>query len=359
MFLTNFVIGFLCVSFQANAVEDCYPVKSLKAIYGSAPELSFKVTVGVIGSGIDYNHPGLAKYLTIRNTFEEELQSLEAANNTVVDPCLFQRLQKQLGLGFPRWMDQVFQSPWPMDQVYQDGVLLAHKEHETRVASRIVEGREDVALHFVRRMYGSQQDHFDVNQVIDRFSALGVKIVNMSFGSECGVLPREELAWAQIFKKYPQMIFVVSAGNAGRNLDSYDYCPARFSRENPNVISVTSATSDGALSVNYDPDLGREILMNYGISVDVAIRADSLNVLVPHQYEQAWTSHAIGWTSHAAAEVTRVLAHAMADGYEVDAQTIKQKLIETSRQSRHLREFVKSGGLVDEVNLRKNLNRCI
>jgi subtilisin family serine protease len=246
-----------------------------------------------------------------------------------------------------------------MDQVIKDGVVQPHLEHETRVASRIVHGRNDIAVHFVRRMYGNQQDVFNVAKVIENFSARGVKIVNMSFGSDCGVLPLEERAWSQIFKKYSQIIFVVAAGNSGRNLDHFDYCPAKYSRDNDNVISVTSATQDGVISVNYDPEAGSDVLMNYGISVDVAIRADNLSVLVPLQYDEdsLWINHSTGWTSHAAAEVTRVIAHAMADGYPVDPRRVKAQLINTSRKSRYLREFVTSGGIVDEVEFRASLAR--
>jgi hypothetical protein len=256
-------------------------------------------------------------------------------------------------------MDQALGSPWPMDQVIKDGVVQPQLEHETRVTSRIVHGRNDIAVHFVRRMYGDQQDIFNVAEVIENFSARGVKVVNMSFGSNCGVLPLEERAWSQIFKQYPKIIFVIAAGNSGRNLDYFDYCPAKFSRENANVISVTSATQDGVISVNYDPEAGSDVLMNYGISVDVAIRSDNLSVLVPYQYdkESLWTNHSTGWTSHAAAEVTRVIAQAMADGYPVDSQTVKAKLINTSRKSRYLREFVTGGGIVDEVEFRASFTR--
>ena len=91
--------------------------------------------------------------------------------------------------------------------------------------------------------------------------------------------------------------------------------------------------------------------MNYGVSVDLAIRADALNVLAPLQYDGSnfqWINHATGWTSHAAAEVSRVIVHAMADGYRVSPQTVKEQLVRTSRKNRYLKDFVKSSGVVDE-----------
>lgn len=340
--------------------EDCYPIKSLQSIYSSTTDLELKTpraVVGVIGSGVDYNHPGLAKFLAIRSELEQRLQQLEAQPQAkTLNSCEYQLLQSERGVGFPRWMDQALASPWPMDEVIQDGVLQPHLDHETRVTSRIIQGRDDIAVHFVRRMYGNQQDIFNVSTVLENFSLRGVKIVNMSFGSDCGVLPMEEHAWSQIFKRYPQIIFVISAGNSGRNLDYHDYCPAKYSRENANVISVTSVTSDGVISVNYDPDSGKNILTNYGATVDLAIRADNLPVLAAHHYDEnvgnPWINHSIGWTSHAAAEVTRVITHALADGYSIDPQLVKEQLIKTSRKSRFLKDFVKSGGQVDEAAFR-------
>ena len=361
--MLKFAFFILLFTFSALS-EDCYPIKSLRSIYDSddlqlnAP----KAVVGVIGSGVDYNHPGLAKFLSIRSELEKKLQKCEVLPEIKnLNACEYQLLQQNNGAGFPGWMDQALGSPWPMDQVFKDGVLLPYLDHETRVTSRIIKGRTDIAIHFVRRMYGNQQDIFNVDEVMKNFSLRGVKIVNMSFGSDCGVLPSEEQAWSQIFKKYPRIIFVIAAGNSGRNLDYFDYCPAKFSRDNANVISVTSVTSDGVISVNVDPDSGRNILTNYGASVDLAMRADNLPVLAAHHYEDnvgnQWINHSTGWTSHAAAEVTRVISHAMADGYYINAKNVKQQLIFTSRKSRFLQDFVKSGGQVDEDAFRATLSR--
>ncbi len=358
-------IFFIVLLFTFSAFsEECYPIKSLRSIYDSdnLPLNAPKVVVGVIGSGVDYNHPGLAKFLSIRTKFEKNLQKLEdLPKNKNLNACEHQRLQENSGIGFPRWMDQALGSPWPMDQIFKNGVLQPYLEHETRVTSRIIKGRSDIAVHFVRRMYGNQQDIFDVADVIKNFSSRGVKIINVSFGSDCGVLPSEEHAWSQIFKKYPQIIFVIAAGNSGRNLDYFDYCPAKFSRDNANVISVTSVTSDGVISVNVDPESGRNILTNYGATVDLSMRADNLPVLAAHHYEynvgNLWINHSTGWTSHAAAEVTRVIGHAMADGYSINAQTVKEQLIGTSRKSRFLQGFVRSGGQVDEDAFRATLTR--
>jgi Subtilase family len=349
------LLFFLATLFANVNAKECSPLKSLRAIYGSS---SFQVqktraVVGIIGSGLDYNHPGLARFLAARAGQEAGLQNLENSfEYQKQSDCERQLIQEEQNLGFPRWMDQALGSPWPMDQIYEDGILQPQREHETRVASRIIYGRDDVSLHFVRRMYGKQMDIFNAYQAIYHFRRQGVQVINMSFGSDCGKFSREEKAWEEIFKFYSKMIFVIAAGNSGKNLDYVRYCPARFSKDYPNVISVTSVASDNGISVNYDVELGREILVNYGKSVDVAIKSDSLPVLIPYQHEAGWVTHETGWTSHAAAEVSRILAHAIADGYVVEPHAVKEQLMKTSRKNRHLREFVKSGGEVDEAAFR-------
>jgi hypothetical protein len=255
-------------------------------------------------------------------------------------------------------MDQALKSFWPTDQIFKDGELIPHQHHETRIASRMIYGREDIALHFARRMFGSKKDIFNAAVVIKNFSDLGVQVVNMSFGSSCGALPDEEKMWSKLFKKYSQMIFVISAGNSGQNLDYVEYCPAKFSRENANVISVTSITPDGELSVHFDSQ-GQEVLMNYGRSVDLGIRADNLSVLAPYQHDEEWVPLPVGWTSHAAAEVSRIIAHAIADGYPVHPQTVKEHLIKTSHPSRHLDGFIKSSGEVNEAAFRASLKLSV
>lgn len=351
-----FLVVFFC-SLSARA-EICYPVQSLRSIYKSDFAMEFKVKVGLVGSGIDYNHPVLARFLAIRPKIEAQLRSVEVLPGIKnLSPCEYQKVQEERRVGFPIWMDQALGLFWPADQIFKDGKLIPNQHHETRIASRIIYGRSDVALHFARRMFGSQKDTFNALQVIKNFSDLGVQVVNMSFGSTCGALPAEEKMWSQIFKKYSQMIFVVSAGNSGQNLDYTDFCPAKFSRENANVISVTSVTPDGELSIHFDPEQGQEVLMNYGRTVDVGIRADHLSVLTPYLHEETWSSLPAGWTSLAAAEVTRVIAHAIADGYFVNPQTVKEHLIRTSRPSRSLQDFIKSSGEVNEADFRSSLKQ--
>jgi hypothetical protein len=52
-----------------------------------------------------------------------------------------------------------------------------------------------------------------------------------------------------------------------------------------------------------------------------------------------------------------VLVAAIADGYKVDPMTVKKKLQHTSQKLRQLKEFVGSGGRIDENAFRASLER--
>lgn len=344
-------------------------IRSLKAIYGHETSVAkHRVKVGVIGSGIDYNHPLLAKFLGHRQFIESDLQKIEALRQQLQYDIFssqdkFIQMKNQYlalsnNVGFPRWADQALGTIEPMDRVIENGLpkFQGVTEHETRVTSRIIGDRQDVQVYFARRMMGFKFDKLDVKKVIGEFSKSGVQVVNLSFGASCGYLPKEEEAWTHVFREYPHMIFVIAAGNSGNNLDYEEHCPAKYSREFANVISVTALDGDGNIAMYVDPEKGGLRPVNFGLSVDVAIPANHLPVLVPHKHN-AWENNENGATSLATAEVSRVIVAAIADGYKVDPMTVKKKLQETSQKLYQLQELVGSGGRIDEAAFRASLNK--
>ena len=86
----------------------------------------------------------------------------------------------------------------------------------------------------------------------------GVVVVNMSLGSN----RRQDWdAFAEAASAHPQMLFVVSAGNDGRDIDAQPVYPA--SMPLANMITVTSSTRTGDVAPG----------SNWG--------ADSVDLLVP------------------------------------------------------------------------------
>lgn len=86
--------------------------------------------------------------------------------------------------------------------------------------------------------------------VIDDAAARGVRLMNLSLAS----MDREEwLPFRRAAEAHPEMLFVVAAGNHGRNIDDQPLYPAAFTLAN--MVVVTSASADGHLTygVNWGP----------------------------------------------------------------------------------------------------------
>lgn len=71
----------------------------------------------------------------------------------------------------------------------------------------------------------------------------GVRIVNLAMGSNSG---DDWQAFADAARKHPRMLFIISAGNDGRNIDRDPVYPAALSLAN--AIVVTSSEPDGRLA---------------------------------------------------------------------------------------------------------------
>jgi len=194
-------------------------------------------------------------------------------------------------------------------------------------------------------------DSLNVTKVINMFASKGVRIVNLSFGSSCGRLPKEEKMWEEVFASHPEIVFVVSAGNSGRNTSFTPFCPAVYSQKFKNVISVTALDPNGQLAVYYDTPV------NYGVGVDLAVKSDNLEVLIPYRKNLRWENNANGATSLAAAEISRILTEVVLEGLVWDAQTVKEALIKTSVYSLVLEGVNGTSSEVDEWAFRDFLKK--
>jgi hypothetical protein len=326
-----------------------------------ADKLTHKV--GVIGTGVDYNNPNLAPQLHGRRTMEKDIQKLERLKKDLQAKAYESLLDyvadyKQFetnfnSTGFPKWMDQALGTTRPFDQVIlnkmRSNLPGGHKDHETRISSRIIKDLPQVELFSVRRAYGAS-DHFNVSEVVSNLHSNGVRLINMSFGWKCGLYPEEEKAWETVFQKYSDVIFVVSAGNDGENTELVKFCPATNSERFGNVISVTALNDQGELASYF----GRAV--NYGRNIDFAIKADNLEVLWPNGRDGKWSINEKGATSMATAQVTRLIlrAHALT-GYDLDASNVKSDLIRISKVSKELMSSVRQGRVLSSEDYLKLL----
>lgn len=92
----------------------------------------------------------------------------------------------------------------------------------------------------------------------------GVRLVNLSLVSD----DREEwLPFYRIAKQHPEMLFIVAAGNDGRNISNDPVYPAALPLDN--MLTVTSATADGALASAANWGAGIVDLMTPGEDIPV------------------------------------------------------------------------------------------
>ena len=127
------------------------------------------------------------------------------------------------------------------------------------------------------------------NDLIDHAQRAGVKIINMSMGS----YSRDD--WICFYdgaKKHPNILFVISAGNDGFDIDSNPVFPASLDLEN--MVVVTSSDQFGRLPPQ----------SNYGqASVDLMVPAEKVDVF---DHRGVYTT--AGGSSYAAPRVAALAA---------------------------------------------------
>ena len=135
------------------------------------------------------------------------------------------------------------------------------QRHGTRTAWLILEEAPVAALVPYRypRPYMSR-----MTELVEHAAAAGVRIMNISMGSR---RPSDWTAFEAAARAHPEILFVVSAGNNGADIDETPVWPAAFALDN--LLTVTSSDASGlpARGSNW----GRE-------SVDLAVPAEDVPV---------------------------------------------------------------------------------
>ncbi len=186
------------------------------------------VTVALVDSGIAYDLPGLKERLA--------------------------RDGSGRMLGYDYWdMD-----PYPYDLDTAASPFFPRR-HGTTVASVLVEEAPQV------RLIPYRYPRPDMNRFADLIEAAGkagASIVAMPMGSRD---PDDWTAFLAAARQRPHMLFVVSAGNDGADIDEDPVYPASFDLEN--MLVVTSSEDDGQLAPG----------SNWGTrSVDLMVPAEHL-----------------------------------------------------------------------------------
>ncbi len=137
----------------------------------------------------------------------------------------------------------------------------------------------------------------------------------------------------KILAKYPQTLFVFSAGNSAQNNDESDHFPSKLRRDH--VISVAALGGDKLASFS-----------NWGkIHVDVAAPGVAVTTLLPSVYvkETGLLHTPASGTSMAAPYVSNLAARLWQANPKLQASEIKQLLLETGTPIEDLKDKTVSG----------------
>jgi subtilisin family serine protease len=181
--------------------------------------------------------------------------------------------------------------------------------HGTLTASLVLEGAPVAKL--VPYRY-PRHDMARMTALVEDAAARGVRVMNLSLVSRDRAewLPFEAAAAA-----HPEMLFVVAAGNYGRDIDRQPHYPASFALAN--MVVVTSATADGRLTYG----------VNWGSrSVDRLVQGENVSAL-DFDGERRFVSG----SSYATARVTALAACLLAGHPEWSTAQLKSAIFREAR----------------------------
>ena len=257
------------------------------------PPLASSVTVAVIDTGIDHNHPSLSNHI---------LPGWNFPNNTSV----------------------TYDASQPLAS--------AHGTHITGIiAGTASAAGVNVQILPLQVFADGKAYTSDIIAAIEYAAIRGAGIVNVSFGST-----QENPALKEAIASV-DALFVCAVGNHRRNFIEQPSYPAGFNL--PNIISVASVNADGGLS----------FFSNYGLNIDIAALGRDVWSTFPENEYGPLTG-----TSMSAAYVTAVAAILSAnEGLSVSE--LKERLTATGDRLSNLQNKVNEGRRVNVTNAINNI----
>lgn len=222
-------------------------------------------------------------------------------------------------LGYDYWDGD----PFPLDSQAVPSAFYP-RHHGTRPASIIL--REAPASQLVPYRY-PRPDMTRMKDLVNDAARKGVKIMNLSMGS---YKYHDWKTFESAAKQYPELLFVVSAGNNGHDIDERPVYPAAL--ELDNMITVTSADDHGGLARG----------SNWGKkSVDLSVPGENL-IAMDHDGRRGLVSG----TTYAAARVTALAARLLDIHPNWTAAELKNEI---SKHASNEQQFVGQRLAVGEI----------
>jgi len=218
-------------------------------------------------------------------------------------PAIASRLARDAdgaALGYDWWdMD-----PRPLDQDPSRSAFFPRR-HGTRTASLLLE--EAPFARLIPYRY-PRADMSRMAAVVEAAAKAGARIVMLAMGSN----DRSQWdAYVQAVRRHPEMLFIVSAGNDGRDLDRDPVYPAALGLANQ--VTVTSSENDGTLARGSNWGRG---------SVDLLVPAERI-LVTGFDGRRIFASGA----SYAAARVAALAACLLAAHPQWQAQELRDAIL--------------------------------
>ena len=197
---------------------------------------------------------------------------------------------------------------WDMDERPFDShpsrSIFFPQRHGTRVAGIIA--REAPQIRLIPYRY-PRPNMERMSDLVTAAAESGAQIVNMSLGSSD---ERDWMAFEEAALKHSELLFIVSAGNDGRDIDQEPVFPAVLPLEN--MIVVTSVAPDGF------PAQGS----NWG--------RESVDLLVPGEHIATVDFYGkprdVSGSSYAVARITALAARILAEQPGLDAKALREQI---------------------------------
>lgn len=232
------------------------------------------VRIGVIDSGLDYNHPALMA------------KSRPMLGIDLTDPD---------------------RPPYDYMNTIQNELMGQHFSHGSAVADIAVRNLNalivPVRIENQLKLAGAAAEYLAKEEV---------RIINVSQGSE---RKEEWLPFLQAMKNHPEILFIVAAGNEAQDIDVKPSYPASFNL--PNMLVVASIGSAGSLSS----------FSNYGPR-HVHFAALGENISAAKAGGGQWT---VNGTSFAAPLVARIAARILLENPALNSRELRSRLIQKAR----------------------------
>ncbi len=219
---------------------------------------------------------------------------------------------------------------WELDDLPFDANLLRSgffvQRHGTRAASILL--REAPAVEFVPYRY-PRPDMTRMRDLVEHAARNGVTILGMPLGSNRN---EDWVTFAEVAAEHPQMLFVVSAGNNGRDIDRQPVYPAVLELDNMLVVSSADDFVQPADRTNWGP-----------VSVDYLLPAERVAAL-----DYSGKTVEVSGSSYAVPRAV-ALAARLRDAYPEWAA--REIIAELERRYRNdaARDWVSSGYIPDPV----------